>query len=168
MISKTNIHSNIELKKRKKNKIHIHNFRCSFFSIHAHRCIFWLRKSYVKIYFHAFLVNSVSVSGQECRRGIVSHLNARLEIIPLGHFLVLRRGNFSPTAQLLLGIVQVKDRHRIQLALQYQTRQVLYVVLPAGKSTQNLVVPCTLLLHLPRSSLSCNVPGHDRTNSGVT
>lgn len=167
MVSKTNIHSNIELKKGKKIKF-ISQFQISFFSIRAHCCIFWLRKSYVKIYFRAFLVNSVSVSGQECRRGIVSHLNARLEIIPLGHFLVLCRGNFSPTAQLLLGIVQVKDRHGIQFALQYQTRQVLYVVLPAGKSTQNLVVPCTLLLHLPRSSLSCNVPDHDHTNLGVT
>lgn len=167
MVSKINIHSNIEVKKGKKIKFISTISDFFFFSIHAH-CIFWLRKSCVKIYFRAFLVNSVSVSGQECRRGIVSHLNARLEIIPLGHFLVLRRGNFSPTAQLLLGIVQVKDRHGIQLALQYQTRQVLYVVLPAGKSTQNLVVPCTLLLHLPRSSLSCNVPDHDRTNSGVT
>lgn len=120
-----------------------------------------------EVYFRAFLVNSVSVSGQEYRRGVVSHLNARLEIIPLGHFLVLRRGNFSPTAQLLLGIVQVKDRHGIQLALQYQARQVLNVVLPAGKSTQNLVVQCTMPFHLPRSSPSCNVPDHDRTNSGA-
>lgn len=69
----------------------------------------------------------------------VSHLDARLEIIPLGHFLVLRRGNFSPSAQLLLGVVQVKDRHRVQPALEYQARQVLNVVLPAGKSTQILV-----------------------------
>lgn len=67
------------------------------------------------------------------RRNRVSHLNASLEVIPLGHFLVLRRGNFSPSAQLLLGVVQVKDRHGVQPALEHQARQVLNVVLPAGE-----------------------------------
>lgn len=121
-----------------------------------------------EFYFHATAVNSVSGSRQETerkkereremreemknqrkkrkrkkrrRRNCVSHLNARLEIIPLGHFLVLRRGNFSPSAQLLLGVVQVKDHHGVQPALEHQARQVLNVVLPAGKSTQILVMP---------------------------
>lgn len=71
---------------------------------------------------------------RERERGIrVSHLNARLKIIPLGHFLVLRRGDFSPSAQLLLGVVQVKDHHGVQPALEHQARQVLNVVLPKGE-----------------------------------
>lgn len=98
----------------------------------------------------------------------VSHLDARLEIIPLGHFLVLCRGNFSPSAQLLLGVVQVKDRHRVQPALEYQARQVLNVVLPAGKSTQILVgsrdITRSRLLRLPRPGRSCNAAGRDRTS----
>lgn len=73
-------------------------------------------------------------------RSRVSHLNARLEIIPLGHFLVLRRGNFSPSAQLLLGVVQVKDRHRVQPALEHQARQVLNVVLPKGEKYPEILV----------------------------
>lgn len=102
------------------------------------------------------------------RRCRVSHLDARLEIIPLGHFLVLRRGNFSPSAQLLLGVVQVKDRHRVQPALEYQARQVLNVVLPAGKSTQILVGSRDFSRarpsRLPRPGRFCNAPGCDRTS----
>lgn len=127
-------------------------------SIHFYDFRRWKVSRTQEFYFHATAVNSVSGSkgrkgesgrrrrrvggnkrekegeGEERERGIrVSHLNARLEIIPLGHFLVLRRGNFSPSAQLLLGVVQVKDRHRVQPALEHQARQVLNVVLPKGE-----------------------------------
>lgn len=101
-------------------------------------------------------------------RNRVSHLNASLEVIPLGHFLVLRRGNFSPSAQLLLGVVQVKDCHGIQPALEHQARQVLNVVLPAGEkyprfqSGSRHAVP---RLRLPRPGRSCNALGRACTSS---
>lgn len=136
-----------------------------------------------EFYFHATAVNSVSGSkrregGESSRerekkkeeRSRVSHLNARLEIIPLGHFLVLRRGNLSPSAQLLLGVVQVKDRHRIQPALEHQARQVLNVVLPKGEKYPEILVRhegCPETRALPRPGRSCNAGGRDRTSSGV-
>lgn len=67
--------------------------------------------------------------------GVSHHLYARVEIVLIGHFLTFCRGYFSPSAQLLFGIVQVKDSDRVQLGLEYHTCEVLNVVLPAGKSS---------------------------------
>lgn len=104
------------------------------------------------------------------RRNRVSHLNASLEVIPLGHFLVLRRGNFSPSAQLLLGVVQVKDRHGVQPALEHQARQVFNVVPPAGEKYPRFQISQahgtrSPALRLPRPGRSCNAPGRARTSS---
>lgn len=65
----------------------------------------------------------------------VSHLNARPEVILLGHFLRFNRRDFSPSAQFLLRLVQIKYCYWIQLGFEHQACQIFNVVLPAGKST---------------------------------